>query len=148
MALSPSSTTTRRPARTDAHSQTQQGQTDLEFSGLDLDAVRGVKQHRAWHAMKAQIEKELGRSVPGLTWPQALMLLGVAAKAGRGETPSQADIVALTLIDRSTMAELVRRMVRKGFVARVRSRVDARRWQLRLTPAGVKAAHDVTATLS
>lgn len=41
--------------------------------------------------------------------------------------------------DRSTVAELVSRLVRKGFVARVRDRADRRRNVLRLTAAGAGA---------
>jgi len=57
----------------------------------------------------------------------------------RADDPSQTDIVESTGIDRSTVAEMIRRMVKKGLLQRRRSRLDARAYVVRLTEAGQRA---------
>jgi DNA-binding MarR family transcriptional regulator len=52
---------------------------------------------------------------------------------------SQTDIVNATGIDRSTTAELVTRLVKKGWLQRRRAKDDARAYAVRLTAAGKKA---------
>lgn len=49
---------------------------------------------------------------------------------------SQTDIVRHTGIDRSTLAELVKRLVKIGYLRRKRSRTDARAYVVRLTDRG------------
>lgn len=55
------------------------------------------------------------------------------------DSPSQTDLVEATKIDRSTMADIVRRLCRLGLVKRKRTRQDARRYALALTDAGEAA---------
>ncbi len=50
--------------------------------------------------------------------------------------PSQTTLVDMTGIDRSTVADIVRRLVERGLVARKRTRRDARMYALRLTAKG------------
>jgi DNA-binding MarR family transcriptional regulator len=57
----------------------------------------------------------------------------------RLETASQTDIVNETGIDRSTLADIVKRLVSRGLIARRRSKADARAYAVRLTPAGKEA---------
>src|SRR4051812_46173223 len=57
-----------------------------------------------------------------------------AAEAREGAT--QADLVRITGIDRSTLADMARRMIGKGLLQRERSNVDARANAVRLTDAG------------
>jgi DNA-binding MarR family transcriptional regulator len=47
---------------------------------------------------------------------------------------SQTQLVAVTGVDRSTLADLVKRLVKKGLLQRKRSRDDARAYEVRLTP--------------
>jgi DNA-binding MarR family transcriptional regulator len=54
------------------------------------------------------------------------------------EGDSQTDIVRATGIDRSTMAELVKRLLAAGYVRRQRSKTDARVKVVRLTDTGRK----------
>jgi len=54
----------------------------------------------------------------------------------RSEEPSQNDIVAMTGIDRSTIADIARRLVERGWLSRRRTRRDARMYALRLTAKG------------
>jgi DNA-binding MarR family transcriptional regulator len=55
------------------------------------------------------------------------------------EAPSQSDLVDATKIDRSTMADVVRRLCTLGLVKRKRTKQDARRYALALTDAGEAA---------
>ena len=65
-----------------------------------------------------------------------LIILEIVA---RSEKPSQTDICQLSGIDRSTIADMVRRLVKKGYLGRRRSRTDARRYAVQLTDEGRKA---------
>lgn len=55
------------------------------------------------------------------------------------EDPSQSLLVEKTGIDRSTMADIIRRLVGKSFVQRRRTRRDARMYAVRLTEKGRNA---------
>lgn len=52
------------------------------------------------------------------------------------DRPSQMDICSYSGIDRSTVADMVLRLIKKGFIERRRSRSDARRYALQLTEPG------------
>lgn len=67
-----------------------------------------------------------------LTPRQYAVLATCAAEDGL----SQTDIVRVTGIDRSTLADIVRRLVQRGFLQRKRTRSDARRYAVRLTEIG------------
>lgn len=54
----------------------------------------------------------------------------------RLEAASQTDIVNETGIDRSTLADIVKRLVGRGLIARRRSKSDARAYVVRLTQTG------------
>ena len=68
----------------------------------------------------------------GLTQRQFTVL----AAAGAGDGVSQSDLVRATGIDRSTLADLVARMISKGLLERERSSTDARANTVRLSEAG------------
>jgi DNA-binding MarR family transcriptional regulator len=68
----------------------------------------------------------------GLTQRQFTVL----AAAGAGDGVSQSDLVRATGIDRSTLADLVGRMIAKGLLERERSSTDARANTVRLSEAG------------
>lgn len=57
--------------------------------------------------------------------------------------PSQTTLVDITGIDRSTIADIVRRLVERGFMQRRRTRRDARMYALKLTPKGQAALNTV-----
>lgn len=52
------------------------------------------------------------------------------------ENPSQTALVQYTGIDRSTIADIVRRLIKKGLLQRRRTSHDARMYAVKLTPAG------------
>jgi MarR family transcriptional regulator, temperature-dependent positive regulator of motility len=68
----------------------------------------------------------------------ALTLRQFAVLAAVSETPglSQSDLVTATSIDRSTLADIVARLVKREFVIRPPSPTDARAYSVRLTQAG------------
>ena len=72
---------------------------------------------------------------------QYALLLAVNSQ----DNQSQNSLVARTGIDRSTLAELVRRMIKRGWLIRSRSKTDLRQWHVRMTAAGAEVftkAHD------
>jgi DNA-binding MarR family transcriptional regulator len=71
----------------------------------------------------------------GLTPRQFTVLLAVEQNEGI----SQTELVAKTGIDRSTLADLVARLIRKGLVQRRRTKEDARANSIRLSAAGKRA---------
>jgi DNA-binding MarR family transcriptional regulator len=70
-----------------------------------------------------------------ITPRQFAVLIAVANAEGL----SQTELVAITGIDRSTLADLVQRMIRKGLLKRQRSRTDARAYAVKLTDHGLRA---------
>jgi DNA-binding MarR family transcriptional regulator len=74
----------------------------------------------------------------GLTQRQYTVL----AAAGAADGVSQSDLVRATGIDRSTLADLVARMISKGLLERERSATDARANTVRLSDAGRAALND------
>lgn len=68
----------------------------------------------------------------GITQRQFALL----AAADEREGATQADLVRITGIDRSTLADLARRLIGKGLLERERSNIDARANAVRLTDAG------------
>ncbi len=70
-----------------------------------------------------------------LTPRQFVVLLAVSEEEGL----SQTDLVNRTGIDRSTLADMISRMIKRGLLARQRTAQDARANSVRLTAAGRKA---------
>lgn len=69
-----------------------------------------------------------------LTPRQFAVLITVSMNEGL----SQTDLVMLTGIDRSTLADIVRRMLKKGLLQRRRTREDARAYAVKLTDEGIR----------
>lgn len=72
-----------------------------------------------------------------LTKQQYLVLLALENHEGKGI--SQTALVESTGIDRSTLAEMMRRMLERGLVSRERVKEDQRANAVTITPAGRKA---------
>lgn len=68
----------------------------------------------------------------GLTPRQFALLLAIYQKAGI----SQVDLVRQTGIDRSTVAEMVARLIKRGLLVRQRTEADRRTNALAVTPEG------------
>ena len=84
-----------------------------------------------------------GRETQGgetsLTQRQFAVLAAVEAQA----QPTQTDLVRATGVDRSTLADMVARLIAKGLLARERSTLDARANVVRLTETGAAALADM-----
>jgi MarR family transcriptional regulator, temperature-dependent positive regulator of motility len=76
--------------------------------------------------------EEVGKS--GLTHRQFTVLTAVDSNDGK----SQTELVKITGIDRSTLADMVARLMAQGLVQRRRTKEDARTNSVRLTPQGKK----------
>ncbi|SFV37735.1 MarR family winged helix-turn-helix transcriptional regulator [Hyphomicrobium facile] len=88
--------------------------------------------HRAGQCAAEIFQSELGED--DLTPRQYAILLTVANNEG----VSQTQLVELTGIDRSTLADVVRRMLKKGLLQRRRTRDDARAYAVKVTEEGAK----------
>jgi len=89
--------------------------------------------HRAQQAaINASAE---GLADKGLTIRQFAVLAALNDEDGQ----SQSDLVRVTGIDRSTLADMVSRMEKSGLVKRIKSKEDARAKAVSLTPDGQKA---------
>jgi MarR family transcriptional regulator, temperature-dependent positive regulator of motility len=75
---------------------------------------------------------EVGKT--GLTHRQFTVLSAVDSNEGK----SQTELVKITGIDRSTLADLVSRLMAQGYLQRKRSKEDARTNAIRLTLVGKK----------
>jgi DNA-binding MarR family transcriptional regulator len=76
----------------------------------------------------------------GLTQRQYAVLAAVAADEGLTQT----DLVRATGIDRSTLADMIARMIEKGYLGRERSTLDARAKTVRLTQRGREALDETS----
>jgi DNA-binding MarR family transcriptional regulator len=106
-------------------------------AGTDpVEALRRSPSHLLHRALQLALDlyaEEAGSGAP--TQRQYAVLSAVAAHEGLTQT----DLVRATGIDRSTLADLVARMIGKGLLARERSAADARANAVHLSEAGRSA---------
>lgn len=106
---------------------------EQDKTGFDLSTSPSHLLHRAQQAAVNLSAQAL--SAEGLTLRQFAVLATLAAEEGQ----SQANLVDKTGIDRSTLAEMVRRMETAGYIERVVSPDDARAKAVSLLDKGRKA---------
>ncbi len=82
------------------------------------------------------------REKTGVTATQAQVLCALLNSEGG----SQTILVSKTGIDRSTLADVVRRLLKRGLIARKRTKEDQRAYAVRLTPEGRALAEKVCKT--
>lgn len=104
---------------------------DNESSQLEQSPIHLL--HRAGQCAGDIFGEEM--SSEDLTPRQYAVLLTVSQNEGL----SQTDLVEKTGIDRSTLADIIRRMLRKSLVQRRRTKEDARAYAVRLTEKGWEA---------
>lgn len=97
-------------------------------SGLALHLL-----HRAGQCADEIFATHMGES--SLTPRQYAVLKAVAGS----KEPSQTVLVNETGIDRSTLADIVRRLVERGMLSRQRAKHDARAYVVKLTASGNSA---------
>ncbi len=98
---------------------------------LDASALHLL--HRAGQCAEVLFSNEAGKS--DLTPRQYAILSSVSQQPDI----SQTGLVEQTGVDRSTLADIVRRLVKKGLLQRKRTRRDARMYAVRLTHKGQSA---------
>jgi DNA-binding MarR family transcriptional regulator len=95
-------------------------------NGLDRSPVHLL------HRVGQYAADAFAAEIPDLTPRQLAVLLAVAG----GEGANQQELTDRTGIDRSTMADIVRRLLRKGVLARRRTVDDKRAYAVTLTDEG------------
>ena len=109
----------------------------LDDSLIDLNRSPGHLLHRVLQMALDLFVEEAG---PGaVTQRQFAVLAAVAADEG----PTQSRLVKATGIDRSTLADMVARMIDKGLLTRERSAKDARANSVGLTDLGRHTLSDM-----
>jgi DNA-binding MarR family transcriptional regulator len=102
-------------------------------SGDAVDALERSPSHLLHRALQLALDLYTEEAAPGApTQRQYAVLSAVSAREGLTQT----DLVRATGIDRSTLADLVSRMIGKGLLARERSSADGRANAVRLTERG------------
>lgn len=96
--------------------------------GIDRSPVHLL--HRVSQCAEVIFSNNLG--VTNLTPRQLVVMLAVADNEGA----NQNRLTERTGIDRSTMADIVRRLSRRGWLQRQRTRTDARAYAIKLTEDG------------
>ncbi len=99
----------------------------------DLETSLSHLLRRAQQFAYDQFVQQMGKS--NITPRQFIVLFAVNEEEGL----SQTDLVNRTGIDRSTLADMISRMIKNGLLARKRTAEDARANAVRLTAAGRRA---------
>lgn len=86
--------------------------------------------HRAGQCATDIFQSEMAK---GELTPRQFAVLSTVAQ---NEGLSQTDLVDVTGIDRSTLADIIRRLLKKGLLQRKRTKEDARAYAVRLTEEG------------
>ncbi len=118
---------------------TKHEQTELDVTAkLDRSPIHLL--HRAGQCAGDIFQGKLGTT--DLTPRQFAVLVTVAHNEGL----SQTHLVEKTGIDRSTLADIVRRMLKKNLLQRRRTREDARAYAVKLTDEGWRTLRSVEPT--
>ncbi len=86
--------------------------------------------------------KEVGKTGPT---PRQFAVLHTVSE---DEGLSQTDLVRKTGIDRSTLADMISRLIKKGYLARQRTKTDARANSVKLTGAGKRVLSSASAKVT
>lgn len=87
------------------------------------------------HKISQTLARELDKAESPLTGTQLMALKAISDNDGCNQTL----VVDVTGIDRSTLADVVRRLMRTGLISRKRSKADSRANVLTITDAGSRA---------
>jgi DNA-binding MarR family transcriptional regulator len=100
---------------------------------LSADALGASVTHLLHRALQLALDFHAEAAGPSAITQRQYTVL---TAAGEGDGLTQNDLVRATGIDRSTLADLVARMLAKGLLVRERSPTDARANNVRLSDAG------------
>jgi len=92
--------------------------------------------HRAGQRAADIFSAEAG--LRGLTPRQFAILMVVAEEEGLTQT----ELVDRTGVDRSTLADIIARLLARGLIQRRRTKEDARAYAIKLTPQGAKSLRE------
>jgi DNA-binding MarR family transcriptional regulator len=104
--------------------------------GKDLDRSATHLLHRAGQCAAEMFSSDARTG--GLTPRQLAVLMVIGDKEGLNQT----ELVDRTGIDRSTMADLVARLTRRGLIQRRRTKEDARAYAIKLSQQGARLLRD------
>ncbi len=104
----------------------------------DEDGLAASVTHLLHRSLQLALDMHAEAAPAEITQRQFTVLAAAAAADGQ----TQNDLVRATGIDRSTLADLVARMLAKGLLERQRSPTDARANTVRLSDAGRRALDD------
>jgi DNA-binding MarR family transcriptional regulator len=104
---------------------------------FDLTDIVSHLLRRAHFRAEEIFNEELGAS--GLTPRQKALLITAYQNPGA----NQNELAEKIAIDRNSFAEMLARMVARGYVCRARSRDDARAYEITITDKGIRAVEDV-----
>ncbi|GGD13859.1 MarR family winged helix-turn-helix transcriptional regulator [Aquisalinus flavus] len=109
------------------------------MANFSLEQSPGHLLRRAQQYAYDLYAKEVGKSGPT---PRQFAVLHTVSE---NEGLSQTDLVRKTGIDRSTLADMISRLIKKGLLARERTKADARANSVKLTAAGKRVLSSATA---
>ena len=118
------------------NTSTSQPSLDESVGRFQLDMSLTHLLHRVGQCATDAFQRYAGEQP--ITARQFAVLMAIARMDGA----SQMDVVKMTGIDRSTLADMVGRMLGKGLIERQRSKLDGRAYSLSLTSAGRSALTD------
>ena len=101
---------------------------------IDNEVLDGTSVSEALHRAAARVDGSLDQQLAtlGLTSRQFLLLKSVALRDGI----NQMGLTDLTGIDRSTMTDMVGRLIDRGLLSRTKNPRDARAYIVRITDSG------------
>jgi len=105
---------------------------EARAAGLPLEEAPGHLLRRCHQRSREIYESLIGRH--GLSRQQFAVLIAMAGDPGASLTR----ISAATGFDRNTLAEMIGRLVKQGYVTRRRSKADARAFAITLAPKGAR----------
>lgn len=114
----------------------EQYQLRTAMTGKEIAADLGQSPLHLFHRAVQVVTEIYQAEMSGhdLTARQYAVLFALAHSDGM----SQSELVDATGIDRSTMADIVRRMLKKGIVQRKRDKDDARAYEVKITEEGTR----------
>jgi DNA-binding MarR family transcriptional regulator len=118
-----------RDALSFSHEKDAQSSMETWLMRFDLHALPGHLLRRCHQRSQEIFARHVGDD---LTRQQAALLIVLAQNAGA----SQRDLVAATGIDKSTLQEMLGRLIARGWAMRERDPGDRRAWTIRITDGG------------
>ncbi len=112
------------------------------MASFSLETSPGHLLRRAQQYAYDLYAKDVGKTGPT---PRQFAVLHTVSE---NEGLSQTDLVRRTGIDRSTLADMISRLIKKGYLARERTKTDARANAVRITAAGKKVLSSAMAKVT